>query len=288
MTDRLTLRPARQLLRLLKGETVSDSSLRPFPTDELLSDGIFTSLSRGSYKYIKLASADGLMAFLSQRYGVNMPLAEWIILKETPGDRVSRAEQVVRAGESKLKRVRSFRGFLFNCTEPVDVVLCGKPTTLHPLSGTSFFIEDYQSFHLPPETLVVGIENGENFQHLASQRYLFPQQSVVFVSRYPQSHDLREWLQHIPNRYLHFGDFDLAGISIYLSEFYASLGHRAEFFIPPDIEERLRDYGNPKLYEKQYLHYRQMEITDERVRPLVRMIHHYKRGYEQEGYLHPS
>ena len=39
-------------------------------------------------------------------------------------------------------------------------------------------------------------------------------QRLLFVSRYPQSTDLRSWLQNIPNRYIHFGDFDLAGIHI--------------------------------------------------------------------------
>jgi len=36
---------------------------------------------------------------------------------------------------------------------------------------------------------------------------------ALFVSRYPQtqSKDLLNWLQSIPNPYLHFGDFDLTG-----------------------------------------------------------------------------
>lgn len=63
---------------------------------------------------------------------------------------------------------------------------------------------------------------------------------VLFVSRYPQSKDLCAWLKMIPNRYIHFGDFDLAGVSIFLSEFYSELGERAEFYIPADVEQRLQ------------------------------------------------
>ena len=63
--------------------------------------------------------------------------------------------------------------------------------------------------------------------------------NVLFVSRYPQSADLREWLIKIPNRYIHFGDFDLAGICIYQSEFYKFLGDRAGFLIPEDIRREV-------------------------------------------------
>ena len=49
-------------------------------------------------------------------------------------------------------------------------------------------------------------------------------QKILFVCRYPQSNDLIKWLQSIPNRYLHFGDLDFAGINIYLNEFKKYLG----------------------------------------------------------------
>ena len=106
----------------------------------------------------------------------------------------------------------------------------------------------------------------------------------MFVSRYPQSADLREWLIKIPNRYIHFGDFDLAGICIYQSEFYKFLGDRASFLIPEDVEERLKS-GNKGLYDAQYLRYKNLKIIDSRLIGLVEMIHHYGRVYEQEGYI---
>jgi len=113
---------------------------------------------------------------------------------------------------------------------------------------------------------------------------LFEGMKVLFVSRYPQSKDLCNWLKIIPNRYIHFGDIDLAGISIFLNEFYVKLGNRAEFFIPADVKKRLKD-GNRQLYDNQYLRYRAMLVSDERLRPLVAMIHKYGKAYEQEGYI---
>ena len=139
-------------------------------------------------------------------------------------------------------------------------------------------------FYIPSDVIVVGVENDENFCRIRSQKYLFGDNKVLFVSRYPQSADLREWLIKIPNRYIHFGDFDLAGICIYQSEFYKFLGDRAGFLIPEDIEERLKS-GNAGLYDTQYLRYKNLNIIDSRLNGLVEMIHHYGRVYEQEGYI---
>ena len=139
-------------------------------------------------------------------------------------------------------------------------------------------------FYIPSDVTVVGVENGENFCRIRSQKYLFGDNKVLFVSRYPQSADLREWLIKIPNRYIHFGDFDLAGICIYQSEFYKFLGDRAGFLIPEDIEERLKSV-NAGLYDTQYLRYKNLNIIDSRLNGLVEMIHHYGRVYEQEGYI---
>ena len=104
------------------------------------------------------------------------------------------------------------------------------------------------------------------------------------MSRYPQSKDLVTWLQSIPNPYVHFGDFDLAGIHIYLTEFYRYLGERAAFFVPEDIEQRL-SMGNRERYDTQFQRFGKMEVIDTRILPLVQMIHRYQKGYDQEGYI---
>ena len=103
------------------------------------------------------------------------------------------------------------------------------------------FIADWEHFSIAENVLVIGVENMENFRRIREQRYLFPKnQPLLFISRYPQSTDLRQWLTRIPNTYLHYGDFDLAGLQIYEHEFYKHLGARASFFIPNDIEERIK------------------------------------------------
>ena len=129
------------------------------------------------------------------------------------------------------------------------------------------------------------MENCENFRWVSRHKGLFRHLGkVLFVCRYPQSGDLVRWLQRIPNRYVHFGDFDLAGVFIYQNEFYNKLGERASFFVPEDIEERLRN-GSRERYDSQIRRYSHMKITDERLRPMIDLIKKHRRGYEQEGYI---
>ena len=104
------------------------------------------------------------------------------------------------------------------------------------------------------------------------------------MCRYPQSGDLVRWQQRITNRYVHFGDFDLAGVFLYQNEFYNKLGERASFFVPEDIEERLRN-GSRERYDSQIRRYSHMKITDERLRPMIDLSKKHRRGYEQEGYI---
>lgn len=49
----------------------------------------------------------------------------------------------------------------------------------------------------------------------------------LFVSRYPFSSDLVDWLALIPNPYIHFGDFDPEGIMIFQFPFKKALGKKS-------------------------------------------------------------
>ena len=281
--DLFSLAMAKRVLKMLGGDTVSYTQFEGAIADGLLNEGIIAIVSRGSKRSFRMIDPEGCRIYLAQNYTSGMELEDWIEMKSR-GEEVSRAEQVAKSGNSKLRHTRTFKGFLLNCYTPIEAVLHGAPCVLSPLQGTSVFMQDYEDFRIPDDVVVVGIENGENFQHIRAQKYLFEGMKVLFVSRYPQSNDLCDWLKMIPNRYIHFGDIDLAGVSIFLNEFYAKLGNRAEFFIPADVEERLKN-GNRQLYDNQYQRYRGLFVSDERVRPLVTMIHKYRKGYEQEGYI---
>ena len=136
--------------------------------------------------------------------------------------------------------------------------------------------------------IIVGIENMENFRMIRQQRELFEKtigsDRLLFVSRYPLSTDLRSWLQMIPNSYIHFGDFDLAGINIFLTEFHVHLGNRSTFLIPSDIEERLTN-GSTERYNDQYPKFKRLSTDIPEIQHLIDTINRCHKCYDQEGYI---
>ncbi|MCR5314631.1 MAG: hypothetical protein K6E52_01880, partial [Bacteroidaceae bacterium] len=82
----------------------------------------------------------------------------------------------------------------------------------------------------------------------------------------------------------HFGDFDLAGISIFLTEFHAYLGERSSFFIPSDIEQRLPN-GSLERYNAQYPKFKNIRTNIPYLQHLIDTINNYHRCYDQEGYI---
>ena len=159
---------------------------------------------------------------------------------------------------------------------------------VNPQEGSFLFVADWQEFRIPEDVVVVGVENMENFRLIRRQRTLFEQsigsEHLLFVSRYPQSTDLASWLQLISNRYVHFGDFDLAGIHIFLTEFHIHLGERSSFLVPEDIEARLY-HGSRERYDSQYRHFRHLHCDNPSLQRLIDLINKYHRCYDQEGYI---
>ena len=273
-----------KLIRLAGGEALPASTLKGDWFDQMQADGILVAVTHGSRKSLRVADTSSFRNYLASQYEIrDLEQTRELLSHES----VDRASQVEVTGDSKFLSRRTFTGFLVNSYQPIDAVLNGKPLTILPPDGTFLFIADYQHFGIPEDVVVVGVENAENFRQVARQKCLFEDYGkVLFVSRYPQnqSKDLLQWLMSIPNRYVHFGDLDLAGVAIYQNEYYRHLGERASFFIPEDYEERISK-GNLDLYNSQLPQYGRMIVEDERLSDLLNCIHRYHRGYEQEGYI---
>ena len=278
----LSIKQIQQLQRLLRGETIAWSSLNNDMRNTLIGEDLIIIKTNRSRKSIYVPNAEALKMFLEQHFE-GLRGMDWnseYLLSST-----SRAELAVNSGNSKTKEIRSCPGFMVNSYEPISAKLNGKDIVIAPQEGTMLFVADWSHFEIPKEVLVVGIENMENFRRIHEQRYLFPINiPILFVSRYPQSTDLRNWLQNISNDYLHFGDFDLAGMRIFETEFHKFLGNRASFFIPADIETRISN-GSTERYNTQYAKFKSYIPKDTRLLPLYNMINHYHRCYDQEGYI---
>ena len=133
----------------------------------------------------------------------------------------------------------------------------------------------------------------ENFRMIRRQRAFFEEylqkhgftKKVLFVSRYPQSTDLRRWLSTISNHYIHFGDFDLAGVNIYLTEFQCYISNeRSSYLIPDDIEPRLKS-GSRQRYDEQLRQYKEIKSNNCELQQLIDLIHNERKAYDQEGYI---
>ncbi len=275
-----------KLIRLRNGESVPASQLRGEWVDELERDGVIVSTSHGSRRTIFVPQSDAFVQALStfdERFS-DLDLMREALL----ADEVSRSVQASATGNSKLVVVRSCPGFPINSYEPISCMLNGREMTVSPQEGSFFFVSDWQSFTIPQDVIVVGIENMENFRMIRQQQELFERtigpEHLLFVSRYPQSTDLRSWLLSIPNRYIHFGDFDLAGVNIFLTEFHAYLGERSSFLIPMDIEQRLAN-GSIERYNNQYQKFKNLATNIPELKLLIDTINNYHRCYDQEGYI---
>ena len=275
-----------KLIRLRNGESMPASQLRGEWVSELESDGVIVSTSHGSRRVLFVPQPE---AFLQALSAFDERLSDLDLMRDTlQTGETFRFVQASATGNSKLIAVRSCPGFPINTYEPIACLLNGREMIANPQEGSFMFISDWQSFSIPQDVVVVGIENMENFRKIHQQRALFDQTigsaRLLFVSRYPQSSDLRSWLQAIPNDYIHFGDFDLAGIHIFLTEFHAYLGERSSFFIPSDIEQKLAN-GSLERYNAQYLKFKYLTTDIPLLQHLIDTINTYHRCYDQEGYI---
>ena len=271
------------LQQLMDGGPVAASTLRKDIAETLLAEGLLTVQTHGSRRAFRAIDAIALKNFLQTHYEVFRTLGDNYLDSYT-----TRFEQAAETGNSKLVMVRSCPGFPVNSYESITCSLSGNEIVVNPPEGGFVFIDNWQQFTIPNDVVVVGIENMENFRMIRHQRKLFESvlgdTPLLFVSRYPQSKDLRKWLQGITNRYVHFGDFDLAGINIFLTEFQQFLGARSSFFIPSDIEKRLQ-IGSQDRYNNQLSRFRDLKCDENRIQAIIDLINKYHKCYDQEGYI---
>jgi hypothetical protein len=280
---KIPLHIAEKLLLLQQGETLAASSAKHAVIEELIAENIVQKNGRVQKK-LSVSNKNSLITYLQNRFVIN-DLQHYIeTLKQEEN---SRADLIEISGNSKLKQVRTFKGFLVNCYAPIRAKISENEIVINPPTGIFHFIRDFETFEIPQDITIVGVENPENFRHIDRQKYLFENIKPLFVSRYPQnqSKDLLKWLQSIPNKYLHFGDFDLAGVGIYLNEYKKYLPEKATFFVPGNIEKMLEKYGNKELYNNQKPNFNEENVLEENLMHLISLIHTYKKGLEQEIFI---
>ena len=281
--NKLTLKIAKILLELENGEILPVSSAKSKLIDELVEENII--LKSGKHKKkLKLISKEQLRVYLYNQLQINN-LDEYILNLENAD--TNRADFVKVATNSKISKQRVFKGFLVNSYTSINAILNNQIFEIHPIDGSFVFIYDFENFIIDPYITIIGIENSENFRQIQKQKYLFKGIKPLFISRYPQNQnkDFIKWMKSIPNKYLHFGDFDFAGIGIYLNEYKKHLKERAEFFIPNNIEKDIVKYGNRQRFDKQKINFDISDINEKNLLNLIQIIEKEKKGLDQEFFI---
>jgi len=226
-----------------------------------------------------------LRNFLRERYGI-INLEDYYQLLNNPNSTKSDSVQI--ASDSKTKRIKVYTGFFVRTFANIEGSLNGENLDIKTVKGSSLFISDFKNFAIPENVTIVGIENPETFYLIENYRHYFDKIVPLFLLRF-NNNAFIEWLQRIPNKYVHFGDFDLSGIAIYISEYRNKIDfNRCSYFIPNDIENLISnsknytDYVNqlndPKVKGLDFDNY--PEIKD-----LANIINKHRKTIEQEALM---
>ncbi len=276
---------AEKLQQLLQpGTSFPASAMKHVVVEKMINDGVLQKQIIGKSKaVIFVVNSAALRLYLQNHFGV-ADLEKYIATYKDA--ETTRSEAIIVSGNSKLKAIRSFKGFVVNSFVPIEATLNGQSFTINPLQGSFTFISDWVTFLPAAEVTIVGMENPENFRQVHRQQYLFEGIKPLFISRYPQNNDAIKWLQSIPNNYLHFGDLDFSGINIYLNEYKKWLGERATFFVPSNTASLLHLHGNRELYNRQLsLAPKNNVIDEEHIKVLINLLYKEKMVLEQEVFI---
>jgi hypothetical protein len=284
MKERITLSFARLLRQLLAGEhNRGDFRGSRQMLEKFIEDGVLDFRVVGKQQQ-KIFCPDGenLQRYLHNKFEIPS-LDQYILLLES--EDAQRSDAVKASSDSKITNAKVFQGFFVNAFDTIPGQLNGSSFEIIPRDGAYTFIAAFETFFIPEDVTVVVVENYENFREMRRQRYLFEDIRPLFVWRFQNINTIVHWLLSNKSPYLHYGDFDLKGIHIYLAEFKSKLrDDRGKFFIPPDIETLINTNGAKFLYEdqKSILPALLSYGPDESIKKLVSIITRYKKGLSQE------
>ncbi len=282
-SNRLPISFARCLTRMLNGEVLKASEITSKPLlKTFLDDGIIVTRAAEGRRHTYLCpNPVSLHNYLLTQYdiiSIESYIRQW-------DEGASDGQQSLEAVKStKALRESGLQGFFIKAFN-TNLSLAGEAIPTLP-KGVELFVHHPEKLEMSPSALVVGVENPECFVKFHRLRHLFPQEELVVVMRY-MSLSPNRWLASVSNAYLHFGDFDPSGISIYIHEFRNKLApERCSFFVPENIGKLINRFGSALLYDSQVFQLQNIKAEDyPEVGILIRLLHHYGKGLEQERLL---
>ena len=189
---------------------------------------------------------------------------------------------------SHTKRVesKSFNGLMISVFDKLEVIYNEKKQYFYPLEGSGLFLHYSSKLQLDDDVIVVGVENPQvvwnidKYKHLFNKkkRYLF-----LCISEYKTTYQYA-WLESFSGEYIHFGDFDLAGINIYLNTIVPKLkkAKSHSFLIPDNIYEIIKEKNYMVDYSNQTRYLNVTSKEDKDLQKLIEFIKNNKITLEQE------
>ncbi len=284
---KISLKLAEQLKQLSIGKTFSlnvfsDKNKRVIK--QLITDGVlFDNKIIRKRKVIYCPDVEKLEKHLIANFEITTNLDEYIeVLKNADS---TKSDMVNVSGNSKLKSSTSLDGFLIKSYQDITGKIFDKEFNTKTINGTSLHINDWQNFTVEKSATIVVVENSDNFRFIHQQKKLFNKLKAVFVLRFANSKAISQWINKVENNYLHYGDFDLKGIHIYLTEFKQKIKNKQKcsFYIPDNIENMIIEKGNSKRYYDQKENLKNFDFTyHTETMALVNIIEKHKKGLDQE------
>lgn len=277
----ITIEQAKLLKELSEGKKVPLSRLKARIFQQLIQEQVLLRQKESHGWNVYTDHPQSLLNYLYNHY-IRCTLDEYI---ERGQAAPSRSNNIRMSGDSKLKETELWQGFYFKVSEPIHAQWQGKPLTLLPYpEGIPVFMPQPETLSLPEDVTVVMIENSENFLKIETQLPLFQGLKCFFVSFYPREQHsyFIEWLQKQPNNYVHYGDFDFAGIHIYQSQYKKYVSGESRYLVPPGLLPLFRRYGKRALYNNQLSLQALIKADEPGISELLEIIKREHKGLEQE------
>ena len=252
------MRYLKTLKKLFDEKEINFSSIPKKLRDELLDEGLIE---------IKVISANKRRVIITKEFSQVYNNLDEIDIANT------RAALIEAKSDSKVKKISPQDGLYIN----------GKCLILDfelPISQNSaVFLKDIPN--VDKDILIVCVENFENIIYVKEQFKYFRDINILFVYR---NATMLNFIKDLENEIIYFGDFDLAGIDIYLTQIKPK-NKNISFFIPTNIQELIVEFGSKKLYEKQINKYKTLTTNEKNIQVLIDIINKEQKALEQEYFI---
>jgi hypothetical protein len=190
----------------------------------------------------------------------------------------SRDEIVKHKKTTKDSVSNSFYGLHIAVLKDTQAYQGKELITLKPNISGSYFLFHKLDIKIPDDTVVIGVENPQVLWLIHKYSYLFEdfEKAVFVLTNDISSGYFYTWISKISNKYIHFGDFDFAGLSIYYDKIKPKLKTKETYFLVPDeIFDLIKYHGSKANYDKQLIYNvdrLKSRIDDEKVLKLMDFI----------------